>query len=76
MQSGLVLRLVTIRAFEREDPLTISPAAQAKASVRPAIFTSQRRVSRRMTIDTARMHEDFVRFRKGCSGASGILSVG
>src|SRR5262245_7301606 len=65
MQSRLVLRLVTIAAFDREDALPVSAAPQAEGVVRVTILASQRRITRRVTVDAARMHEDLVRFQKG-----------
>src|SRR5262245_4052968 len=64
VRSRLVLRLVTIAAFDREDAIPVSSAPQAEEGVRVTILASQRRVARRMTIDAARMHEDLVRFQK------------
>src|SRR5215813_1010862 len=65
VQSRLILRLVTIAAFDREDAMPVGAAPQAKEGVRVTILAPQRRVARRVTIDAARMHEDLVRFQKG-----------
>src|SRR5262245_12829368 len=65
VQSRLVLRLVTIDAFDSEDAMPVDAAPQAEEGVRVTILAPQRRVARRVTIDAARMHEDFVRFQKG-----------
>jgi hypothetical protein len=64
VRSRLVLRLVTIDAFDREDALPVSATPQSEEGVRAPILAPQRRVARRVTIDAARMHEDLVRFQK------------
>jgi len=51
-----------IYAFDREDAMPISVAPQAEEGVWAAILALQRRVASRVTIDTARMHQDLVRF--------------
>jgi hypothetical protein len=67
VKSWLVLRLVTIAAFDREDALPVGAAPQAEEVVRATIFAPQRRVTRRVTIDAPWMHEDLVRFQKSCA---------
>jgi hypothetical protein len=64
VQSRLVLRLVTIAAFDREDTLPVGAAPQAEERVGTTIITPQGRITRRVAIDAARMHEDRVRFQK------------
>jgi hypothetical protein len=64
VQSRLVLLLVAIGAFEREDAFPVSAAPQTEGGMRLTLLTPQRRITRRMTIDAARMIEDFVRFKK------------
>src|SRR5215468_3258644 len=64
VRSRLVLRLVTIAAFDREDAMPVGAAPQAEEGVRMTILAPQRRIARRVTIDAARMYEDLVRFQK------------
>src|SRR5215470_17199474 len=69
VRSRLILRLVTIGAFDRKDALPVSAAPQAEEGVRVTVLAPQRRITRRVTIDAARMHENLVRFQKGCPRA-------
>jgi hypothetical protein len=62
VQSRLVLRLVTIAAFDREDAVPVSAAPQADGFVGPTVLTLQRRIACRLTIDAPRVTEHFERF--------------
>ena len=73
VKTRLVLRLVTIAAFKGEDALAVNSASQTDGGVGATILAPQRRVTSRMTIDAARMHEDLVRFSESCACA-GIVS--
>jgi hypothetical protein len=73
VQPRLVLCLVTIDAFERKDPLPVGAATQPKEAVLVTILTLQRRVTSRVTVHAARMHENFVRLQKGRPSA-GIVT--
>jgi len=68
VQSRLILRLMTIAAFNREDTMSVGPASQAQGGVWATILALQRSIPRRVTIDTPRMTEYLERFHKGCSG--------
>jgi len=62
VQARLVLYLVTIGAFDREDAMSVSAPPQTEGGVRATILAQQRRISRRVAIDTSRMHEYLVGF--------------
>ena len=62
VQSGLVLRLVTIAAFHREDTVTVRPTPKAERGVRATILALEWGISRRVTIDAPRMHEYLIHF--------------
>src|SRR5262249_1263827 len=64
VQSCQVLRLVTISAFDGKDAMPVGAAPQAERAVRATILAPQRPITRRMTIDAARMHEDLVGLQK------------
>src|SRR5215510_8615112 len=67
VQSRLILRLVTIAAFDREDALPISAAPKTEGFVGMAVFTLQRRIACGVTINAPGMAEDLERFHKSCS---------
>ena len=65
VQSRLILRLVAIAAFDRENAMPVRAAAKADGFVRANIFALQRRITCRVTIDASRMAEDLERFDEG-----------
>src|SRR5262245_53361130 len=67
VQSRLILRLMTIATFDREDALPGSPAPQAEGGVWTTILSLQRSIPGRVTIDAPRVTEHLVRFHKRCS---------
>ena len=73
VRSRLVLRLVTIGAFDRKDALPVGAAPQTKESVRPTIIALERCITRRVTIHAAWMHEDSVGLQKSCARFGVIL---
>ena len=73
VQARLVLRLVTIAAFDCEDALPVGATSQAEEGVRATIIALQRCITCWVTIDAAWMHEDSVRFQKNGARLGVIL---
>src|SRR5215471_3734821 len=68
VQSRLVLRLMTIAAFDREHALPVRASPKAEGFVRMTVFTLQRRIACGVTINAPLMAEDLERFHKSCPG--------
>jgi hypothetical protein len=66
MQSRLVLRLVTVAAFDRENAKSVSTAPQAERSVWATVLALKWSIPSRMTIDAPRVTEHLERFQKSC----------
>src|SRR5262245_60141571 len=62
----LVLCLVTIAAFDREDAMPVSATPQADGFVGATVLTLQRRIACRVTIDAPRVTEHLECFHKSC----------
>src|SRR5262245_55333146 len=75
VQARLVLCLVTIGAFDREDAMSVRAPPQTEGGVRATFLAQQRRISRRVAIDTSRMHEYLVGFQK-CFSRLSIVARG
>src|SRR5262245_10945626 len=73
VRSRLVLGMVTVSAFDREDAMPIRSTPQAEGGMRTTIFALQRRISRRVTVDASWMHEYLVSFQK-CRTRPGIIA--
>src|SRR5262245_42403793 len=62
----LVLCLVTIAAFDREDAMPVSATPQAEGFVGATVLTLQRRITCRMAIDAPGVTEHLECFRESC----------
>jgi hypothetical protein len=66
---------MTIAAPHREDAVPVRTAAKAQEVVHVAVVALQGRISRRVTVLAAWMHEDRVGLHEGAAGARTVLGI-